>query len=135
MQQNWPGGDFRNIVEWGMVEDVSNLLKETCENMHLTGDREWLAEVIKEAADVLPTSIIEGQQSRYVAEYILGISAARNSLVIASYTIHFLTSQGLIESDKAQDIEQRLDELEAALASLTQSLRRNLPNQWRFSNN
>src|SRR5688572_25293230 len=132
---SFPGGDFRNIVEWEMVEDVSNMLRESIEDMHLTGDREWLAEVIKEAADVLPTSIIEGQQSKYVAEYILGISAARNSLVIASYTMNFLKSQGLVDPAKAQDIEQKLDELEGALASLTQNLRRNLPNQWRFSNN
>jgi four helix bundle protein len=132
---SYPGGDFRNIVEWEMVEDVSNTLKETIEDMHLTGDREWLAEVIKEAADGLPTSIIEGQQSQYVAEYILGISAARNSLVIASYTMNFLKSQGLIDATKAEDIEQKLDDLEKALASLTQNLRKNLPNQWRFSNN
>jgi endonuclease III-like uncharacterized protein len=116
---SYPGGDFRNIVEWEMVEDVSNTLKETIEDMHLTGDREWLAEVI----------------SHYVAEYILGISAARNSLVIASYTMNFLKSQGLIETGKAEDIEQKLDDLEKALASLTQNLRKNLPNQWRFSNN
>ena len=71
-----------------MVEGVAALLKETCEGLSLDKDREWLC-IITEAADGLPTSLQEGQQSEYVAEYILGVSAARNSLVIVSYCFDF----------------------------------------------
>lgn len=132
----WQGGDnFRSSVDWAMVEGVSMLIKDTCDSLKLDKDREWICEVIKENAENLPTAIHEGQQSEYVAEYILGISAARNSLVIVSYCFNFLKSQDLVEETVADNIEQRLEELESALDSLTQSLRRNLPNQWRFSNN
>ncbi|HLF76128.1 MAG TPA: four helix bundle protein [Dehalococcoidia bacterium] len=127
--------NFRSSVDWPLVEGVATLLKETCEGLELDRDREWLGEIITEAAEGLPTSLQAGQQSEYVAEYILGVSAARNSLVIVSYCFNFLKSQGLVTEEKADHIEQALEELESSLDGLTQSLRRSLPDQWRFSNN
>ena len=126
---------FRSSVDWPLVEGVATLLKETCAGLDLGRDTEWICEIISEAADGLPTSLQEGQESEYVAEYILGVSAARNSLVIVSYCFNFLKSQGLVTEEKADHIEQALDELESSLDALTQSLRKSLPNQWRFQNN
>lgn len=130
------GGDnFRSSVDWAQVEGVSMLLKDTCDSLKLDRNTEWICEVIKENAESLPNSIHEGQQSEYVAEYILGISAARNSLVIVSYCFNFLKTQGLVEETIVDNIEKKLEELEQSLDGLTQSLRRDLPNHWRYSNN
>jgi hypothetical protein len=125
----------RTIAEWPMVESVSNLLKQTIEETKLDANMEWVLEVIREAAEMLPASIIEGQESEYLAEFILGVSAARNAAVIAAYCFTFLRGEGLMDAKKATDIEARLDELELALASLTDTLRRDLSNQRRFANN
>ena len=86
--QSWPRkGDFQNLVEWGEVESVSALLKETIERLKLGPNEEWIQEVILEASEELPRAIKEGQESEYAAEFILGVSSARNSLVIASYCL------------------------------------------------
>ena len=80
--QSWPRkGDFQNLVEWGEVESVSALLKETIERLKLGPNEEWIQEVILEAAEELPRSIKEGQESEYAAEFILGVSAARTVVV------------------------------------------------------
>jgi len=45
--QSWPRkGDFQNLVEWGEVESVSALLKETIERLKLGPNEEWIQEVI-----------------------------------------------------------------------------------------
>jgi hypothetical protein len=128
--------DFQNLFEWQMVDDVSTLLKQQCAEMDLNRDQEWICEVIKESADLLPESIIEGQESDYLAEYILGLSAARNALVVASYCFRFLKGQGLVMADKADYVDGRLEELEEILGSVTDTLRANLASgQGQFSNN
>ncbi len=134
--RQWGKGDFQNLFEWQMVDSVSELLKKTCEEMKLGRDEEWILEVIRESARNLPGSIIEGQESDYLAEYILGLSAARNALVIASYCLRFLKGQQLLEAEKADYVDGRLEELEDVLASVTDTLRSNLSSgQGQFSNN
>jgi hypothetical protein len=134
--KQWGKGDFQNLFEWQMVDNVSKLLNRTCEEMRLGRDEEWILEVIRESAENLPESIIEGQESDYLAEYILGLSAARNALVVASYCFRFLKGQKLIEADKADYVDGRLEELEEVLAQVTDTLRASLASgQGQFSNN
>ncbi len=134
--KQWGKGDFQNLFEWQMVDNVSKLLNKTCEEMRLGRDEEWIVEVIRESAENLPGSIIEGQESDYLAEYILGLSAARNALVVASYCFRFLKGQKLIEPDKADFVDGQLDELEEVLAQVTDTLRASLASgQGQFSNN
>ena len=134
--RQWGKGDFQNLFEWQMVDNVSRLLNKTCEEMKLGRDEEWILEVIRESAQNLPESIIEGQESDYLAEYILGLSAARNALVVASYCFRFLKGQKLIEAEKADFVDGRLEELEEVLATVTDTLRANLASgQGQFSNN
>ena len=134
--RQWGKGDFQNLFEWQMVDNVSRLLNKTCEEMKLGRDEEWILEVIRESAQNLPDSIIEGQESDYLAEYILGLSAARNALVVASYCFRFLKGQKLIEAEKADFVDGRLEELEEVLATVTDTLRANLASgQGQFSNN
>jgi 23S rRNA-intervening sequence protein len=134
--QSWPRkGDFQNLVEWGEVESVSALLKETIERLKLGPNEEWIQEVILEAAEELPRSIKEGQESEYAAEFILGVSAARNSLVIASYCFRFLKAQDLMDGPTADEVDWRLDQLEQKLSHLTERLRGSLRDQYKFSSN
>lgn len=134
--RSWPNSDFQNLFEWDKVEGMTNLLNTTVNEMDLGRDQEWIIEVIKEAAELLPESIIEGQQSDYLAEYILGLSAARNALVVASYCFRFLKGQGLIPAEKADFVDGRLEELEVELGSVTDTLRANLASgQGQHSNN
>jgi len=134
--RSWPNSDFQNLFEWDKVEGMTNLLNTTVDEMDLGRDQEWIIEVIKEAAELLPESIIEGQQSDYLAEYILGLSAARNALVVASYCFRFLKGQGLIPAEKADFVDSRLEELEVELGSVTDTLRANLASgQGQHSNN
>jgi len=134
--KQWGKGEFQNLFEWQMVDNVSKLLNKTCEEMRLGRDEEWILEVIRESAENLPESIIEGQESDYLAEYILGLSAARNALVVASYCFRFLKGQNLIEADKADYVDGRLEELEEVLAQVTDTLRASLSSgQGQFSNN
>jgi hypothetical protein len=134
--RSWPNSDFQNLFEWDKVEGMTNLLNTTVNEMDLGRDQEWIIEVIKEAAELLPESIIEGQQSDYLAEYILGLSAARNALVVASYCFRFLKGQGLIPAEKADFVDSRLEELEVELGSVTDTLRANLASgQGQHSNN
>ena len=134
--QSWPRkGDFQNLVEWGEVESVSALLRETIERLKLGPNEEWIQEVILEAAEELPRSIKEGQESEYAAEFILGVSAARNSLVIASYCFRFLKAQDLMDGPTADEVDWRLDQLEQKLSNLTERLRGSLRDQYKFSSN
>jgi len=134
--QSWPRkGDFQNLVEWGEVESVSALLKETIERLKLGPNEEWIQEVILEAAEELPRAIKEGQESEYAAEFILGVSAARNSLVIASYCFRFLKAQDLMDGPTADEVDWRLDQLEQKLSNLTERLRGSLRDQYKFSSN
>jgi hypothetical protein len=134
--QSWPRkGDFQNLVEWGEVESVSALLKETIERLKLGPNEEWIQEVILEAAEELPRSIKESQESEYAAEFILGVSAARNSLVIASYCFRFLKAQDLMDGPTADEVDWRLDQLEQKLSNLTERLRGSLRDQYKFSSN
>jgi len=134
--QSWPRkGDFQNLVEWGEIESVSALLKETIERLKLGPNEEWIQEVILEAAEELPRSIKEGQESEYAAEFILGVSAARNSLVIASYCFRFLKAQELMDGPTADEVDWRLDQLEQKLSNLTERLRGSLRDQYKFSSN
>ena len=134
--QSWPRkGDFQNLVEWGEVESVSALLKETIERLKLGPNEEWIQEVILEAAEELPRAIKEGQESEYAAEFILGVSSARNSLVIASYCFRFLKAQDLMDGPTADEVDWRLDQLEQKLSNLTERLRGSLRDQYKFSSN
>jgi four helix bundle protein len=134
--QAWPRkGDFQNLVDWDEVNNVSKLLVETIDNLKLTGNEIWIDEVVREAAEQLPASIKEGQESDYAAEFILGVSAARNSLVISSYCFRFLKAQNLMDGPLADELDWRLDQLEQKLSSLTERLRESLRDQFKFSSN
>ena len=131
----WVGTNVQELPEWRLAKGVGELLRQTCEDLELNREREWIIEVITEAADNLTHGLEEGQQSQYAAEYLLGVGSSRNSIVIASYCFRFLRGEGILHPEQSDYIDERLEDLESALASLSEELRRSLPNEWRISNN
>jgi four helix bundle protein len=132
----WPGhGDFHTLVEWQKTDSFSTFLKETCDQMKLAKDREWLVEVLRDTAERMPNSIAEGQNSEYLAEYILSLDSVRGSLAIIDYCVRFLRNMDLITDQVADSVEVQRAELDDLLASLTLSLRSRLGEQWGYSNN
>ena len=132
----WPGyGDFHTLTEWQKADSFSTFLRATCDTIKLSRDREWLLEVLREAADRLPVSIAEGQNSEYLAEYILSLDSVRGSLAIIEYCMRFMRSMEMISEEVADSVESRRAELDDLVTSLTVSLRSRLGEQWGFSNN
>ena len=132
----WPGhGDYRTLTEWQKTDAFAASLKEACDSLHLANDREWLLEILREHAEQMPASIIEGQQSEYLAEYILSLDSVRGSLAIIEYALRFMRNMELIPEALAVALEVQRAELDEILAGLTLSLRSRLGEQWGFSNN
>lgn len=132
----WPGhGDYRTLTEWQKTDAFAASLNEACESLHLPTDREWLLEILREHAEHMPASIIEGQQSEYLAEYILSLDSVRGSLAIIEYALRFMRNMELIPEALAVALEVQRAELDEILAGLTLSLRGRLGEQWGFSNN
>ena len=132
----WPGhGDYRTLTEWQKTDAFAASLKEAVEQLHLPADREWLLEILSEHAEHMPASIIEGQQSEYLAEYILALDSVRGSLAIVEYALRFMRNMELIPEAMAVALEVQRAELDEVLAGLTLSLRSRLGEQWGFSNN
>ena len=65
--QSWPRkGDFQNLVEWGDGRKRFGVAQgDDARRLKLGPNEEWILEVIREAAEELPRSIIEGQESEY----------------------------------------------------------------------
>src|SRR3989304_545775 len=129
--------EFEGLVEWREVEGVSTLLRETCEATKLAPEMEWVLEVVKETAALLPASIIEGRESEYLAEYILGVNAARNALIVATYCFDFLRGEGLMDAGTVNRGGARLGVLETRYPVQQLPVRPNVslrPVRRRFSN-
>jgi hypothetical protein len=129
------GSNYQDLAEYRLAGGVADLIRKTCDDLQLDRDREWIEEVLREAADNLTNALAEGYQSEYTAEYLLGVGSARNSIVIASYCLRFLRGEGILHPEQSDYLDERLDDLESALAALAAVLRENLPNQRRFLNN
>jgi hypothetical protein len=132
----WPGhGDYRTLTEWQKTDAFSASLIEACDSLKLPVDRERLLEILREHAEHMPASIVEGQQSEYLAEYILSLDSVRGSLAIIEYALRFMRNMDLIPEALAVALEVQRAELDELLAGLTLSLRSRLGEQWGFSNN
>ena len=51
--------DFSSLVDWQKVESVATLLIETCAATRLPPEREWVLEVVREAAADLSAELID----------------------------------------------------------------------------
>jgi hypothetical protein len=132
----WPGhGDLHSLTEYQKTDSFATVLRDVLDNIHLSKDREWLLEILRENADRMPASIAEGQNSEYLAEYILSLDSVRGSLAIIDYCVRFMRNMQLIPEELAESVEVRRSELDDLLEGLTVSLRSRLGDQWGFSNN
>ena len=118
--------DYRELPEYKLAVDTSELIKKTAGEMAWTAQWEWLRAGILREADRLHQTLADGYQSDLVAEWILGIGSCRNAVVMSDYIFTFLKGQGMLEPEKADPILSKLKELMTAIMALSQKLRQEL---------
>jgi len=119
--------------EWRRALDVSEMLIKTASELELEPRREWLRQVINEAASQLRAAVLwaasqgiteEGMQR--LRSHVVAADAARGDASLASYFLNFLNSEGLIDQAKAVEVESLLHATELEMADLSRRLMREL---------
>jgi hypothetical protein len=115
--------------EWRRALEVSERLIKTTGELELEPGREWLRQVMNEAASQLRAAVLwaasqgvtkEGVQR--LRSHVVAADAARSDASLASYFLNFLNSEGLIDQAKALEVEALLHETELDMAALSQRL-------------
>jgi len=119
--------------EWRRALDVSERLMRTTSELELEPRREWLRQVMNEAASQLRAAVLwaasqglteEGVQR--LRSHVVAADAARSDASLASYFLNFLSCEGLIDEAKALEIETLLHATELEMADMSQRLTREL---------
>jgi len=105
----------------------------TTSELELEPRREWLRQVMNEAATQLRAAVLwaasqgvteDGVQR--LRSHVVAADAARSDASLASYFLNFLKCEGLIDEAKAFEIESLLHETELDMAALSQRLTQEL---------
>ena len=118
--------DYRELPEYKLALETSDLIKRTTDELTWTKEWEWLRTGILREANRLPLTLEEGYKSDLVAEWILGIGSCRNAVVMSDYIFTFMKGQDMLPADKADPILGKLKDLMAGITSLSQRLRQEL---------
>jgi hypothetical protein len=119
--------------EWRRALQASERLIRTTSELELEPGREWLRQVITEAAGQLRAAVLWAA-SQGVAEegvqrlrsHVIAADAARGDASLASYFLNFLSGEGVIDEAKALEVESLLHETELDMAELSRRLTREL---------
>ena len=118
--------DYRDLPEYRLALETSELILKTAESMTWTQDWLWLRQGIQREATRLPQTLAEGYQSDLVAEWILGIGSCRNAVVMSDYIFTFMKGQSMLPAEKADPILAKLKQLLDGIMALSQRLRQEL---------
>jgi hypothetical protein len=119
--------------EWRRALEVSDRLMQTTRDLELEPRREWVRQVMNEAASQLRAAVLwaaaqgvteEGVQR--LRSHVVAADAARSDASLASYFLNFLNGEGLIDKEKAFEVETLLHETEVDMANMSQRLTREL---------
>lgn len=119
--------------EWRRALDVSERLIDTTSQLELEPRREWLRQVINEAASQLRAAVLwaasqgvteEGVQR--LRSHVIAADAARSDASLASYFLNFLKVEALIDEVKAMEVESLLHATELDMAEMSQRLTQEL---------
>ena len=119
--------------EWRRALDVSERLMRTTSELELEPRREWLRQVMNEAASQLRAAVLwaasqgvteEGVQR--LRSHVVAADAARSDASLASYFLNYLGCEGLIDKAKALELETLLHATELEMADMSQRLTREL---------
>ncbi len=119
--------------EWRRALEASEKLIRTTSELELEPRREWLRQVIAEAASQLRAAVLWAA-SQGVAEegvqrlrsHVVAADAARSDAALASYFLNFLSRERLIDEAKAFELESLPHETEVDMADLSRRLTREL---------
>jgi hypothetical protein len=119
--------------EWRRALEVSETLINTISQLKLEPRREWLRQVINEAASQLRAAVlwaasqgVTEQGVQRLRSHVIAADAARSDASLASYFLSFLNSEGLIDEAQAFEVESLLRQTELDMADLSQRLTREL---------
>jgi four helix bundle protein len=94
---------FRDLIAWQKADELASLVYRACKELPAR-DR-WLIDQILRSAISVPANIAEGHGRGSRAQLLQFIDIARGSLSELEYYIHFLSSEGLLPSDKTAELE------------------------------
>src|SRR5688572_22433090 len=103
--------DYRELPEYKLALETSELIRQTADSITWTPEWDWLRVGILREADRLPQTLAEGYQSDLVAEWILGIGSCRNAVVMSDYIFTFMKGQNMLPPEKADPILAKLKQL------------------------
>jgi len=119
--------------EWRRALEVSERLIRTTSELELEPRREWLRQVMNEAASQLRAAVLwaasQGVTEQGVQRqrsHVVAADAARSDVSLASYFLNFLNREGLIDEAKAFEVETLLHETEIEMAEMSRRLTREL---------
>ena len=119
--------------EWRRALEVSDRLIRTTSELELEPRREWLRQVMNEAATQLRAAVlwaasqgVTEQGIQRLRSHVVAADAARSDASLASYFLNFLNCEGLIEEAKALEVESLLHQTELDMAAMSQRLTQEL---------
>jgi hypothetical protein len=119
--------------EWRRALEVSERLMTTTSELELEPRREWLRQVMNEAASQLRAAVlwaasqgVTEQGVQRLRSHVVAADAARSDASLASYFLNFLNREGLIDAAKALEVESLLHQTEVDMADVSQRLTREL---------
>src|SRR5215813_1680076 len=124
----WRSGR-RNIDElnaWQKADEFSTSLHNTCRELNVGHDKEWLIYLLNQAGRLMRDALEEGWNRTYLAEYLFGISEALTFVSLIDYYLVFLRHEGYLSVERANEVEGRLSDVQDALTALAGRLREEL---------
>jgi hypothetical protein len=119
--------------EWRRALEASERLIRTTGELEREPRREWLRQVMHQAASQLRAAVLwaasqgaaeEGVQR--LRSRVVAADAARSDASLACYFLNFLNGEGLIDEAKALEVGSLLHETERDMAAVSQRLTREL---------
>jgi hypothetical protein len=124
----WRSG-HRNIYElhaWQKADAFATLLHDVCNELQLGHDKAWLLYLLEQAGRLMREALEEGWNRTYLAECLLSISEALTFVALVDYYLVFLRHEGYLTVERANEVEERLSDLQHAFATLASRLREEL---------
>lgn len=118
--------EHRNVYEldaWQKAEAFSTLLHDVCHDLHPGRDKEWLRYLLIQAGQLMREAVETGWHRAYLAECLLGIAEALTFLALVDYYLVFLRHEGYLTMARADEVDQKLHELQEEFAALAGRLR------------
>jgi hypothetical protein len=121
----WRSGP-RTIYElnaWQKTDAFATLLHDVCRELQVGRDKEWLLYLLEQAGRLMREALEEGWNRTYLAECLLSITDALTFVALVDYYLVFLRHQGYLSEARANEVEERLNDLQHELAALAGRLR------------